>query len=97
MAAETPTEETVGSFVCSCLWSGKLSFSPDEVAALEGNLKRYIGPCPECKRDALQLVNDKPDERRPSWDKSEGDEGDGTVDDRGIFDIDDDEEEDGDG
>lgn len=60
MAAESTAAENIGMFVCSCLWSGKLSFEPDEIAALKGDLKAYKAPCPECGRNTLDLKDDTP-------------------------------------
>jgi len=57
MTDEEP-KKNEGTFVCKCLWSGTLSFSSEEMNDLDGDIKRYMGPCPECGRNSLQLAQD---------------------------------------
>ena len=57
MADEEP-KKNEGTFYCKCLWSGTLSFTPEEVQELEGEIRRYMGPCPECGKNSLQLAQD---------------------------------------
>jgi hypothetical protein len=59
-------------FVCSCLWSGTLSFSPEEVKGLDGDIKRYMGPCPECNRNSLTLTDSTPS-GTPPWEQGDVD------------------------
>lgn len=66
--ADEATAETRGMFVCSCLWTGTLSFSPEEVKGLDGEIKRYMGPCPECSRNSLTLTDDTPS-GTPPWER----------------------------
>jgi hypothetical protein len=67
MADENAAEIT-GMFVCSCLWSGTLSFSTEEVKGLDGDIKRYMGPCPECGRNSLTLTDSTPS-GVPPWER----------------------------
>jgi len=56
MADEPKKNE--GTFCCKCLWTGTLSFTPEELAELEGEIRRYMGPCPECGKNSLQLAQE---------------------------------------
>lgn len=50
MGGEPPPNECRYSCI-SCGWDGTLSFDDDEIAALDGDIRNYSGPCPGFVKD----------------------------------------------